>query len=146
MKRGMSGFTLTEIMIATVILAVIAGLSMPAYFRTVEQSRINEARTTLGIIHMGEKIYKLDNGTFWTGSASVADINDDLNVDISPQYYTTFTFTSFGPGPAFVNGYRCTVNRNGTQGGDPTWFYRFSWDNSTATLTKERCTPGCVTE
>ena len=61
------GFTLVEIMITTVILAVVAALAIPAYTATVEQSRINEALTTINIIHMGEKIYKLNNSTFWNG-------------------------------------------------------------------------------
>lgn len=136
-----------EIMIVLVILSVLAGLAVPSYFRTIEQARINEAATTLSIIHMGEKIYRINNSSFLNVSPPTpGNINTLLNVDISPQYYTNFTFSSFGPGPAFTNGYECTVTRNSTQGGDPRWSYRYRWNNSTATLTKTRCTPACVDE
>ena len=47
---GVKGFTLTEILVTTVILAVMAGMAMPVYTSTIEQSRSNEAKTNLSVI------------------------------------------------------------------------------------------------
>lgn len=43
MLRGQGGFTLLEILIVLVIIAVIAGLAVPAYTGQVEKSRSQEA-------------------------------------------------------------------------------------------------------
>jgi prepilin-type N-terminal cleavage/methylation domain-containing protein len=129
------GFTLTEVMIVLTILAVLAGLAVPGYFRTVEQSRANEALTTLNIIHMGQKIYRLNNATFWNGgaNATTANIMNNLNVDISPIYYTDIDFSGVG-----ANGYTCTITRNNVQGGAGTRFYQYVWNDTTKALTQNQ--------
>ena len=126
------GFTLVEIMITTVILAVVAALAIPAYTATVEQSRINEALTTINIIHMGEKIYKLNNSTFWNGgaNATIANIDNNLNVDISPTFYDDIDYSAVS-----ATGYTVKVSRNATSGGNTAWFYQYVWDDTAKTLT-----------
>ena len=89
---GVKGFTLAEILITTVILGVIAGLAVPIYSSTIELSRSNEAKTSLYVILMGQKIYKLNSaGQVYNnlGSTNVASINSGLNVELLPQYYNT---------------------------------------------------------
>ena len=125
------GFTLVEIMITTIILAVVAGLAIPSYTATVEQSRINEALTTISIIHMGQKIYKLNNSTFWSGgaNATIANIDNNLNVDISPTFYDDIDFSAVS-----ATGYTVRVTRNATSGGNTGWFYQYVWDDTAKTL------------
>ena len=126
------GFTLSEIMIAITIMAVLAGLAIPGYFRTVEQSRANEAITNLNIIHMGEKIYRINNAAFWNGggSATSGTINPALNVDISTRYYTSYVFSGVG-----ANGYTVRVTRNNVEGGASSRWYQNTYDNATQALT-----------
>ena len=132
MKERPSGFTMTEVMIALAIIAVLAGLAIPGYFRTIETSRGNEALTTLNIIHMGEKIYRLNNGTFWAGglNATTASIDSNLNVDISPQFYDDIDFSA-----VTANGYTCRVTRNSSSGGSTSWWQEYVWDDVSKTLT-----------
>lgn len=132
MSNSKQGFTLTEVMITLVIMSVLAGLAIPGYFRTVEQSRANEAKTTLNIIHMGEKIYKLNNGTFWNGgpTAATADIMNNLNVDISPVYYTDIAFSGVS-----ATGYTCRVTRNTVEGGAGSKWYQYRWNDTTKAFT-----------
>lgn len=90
--KDKAGFTLTEVLIAIVVVAVLAGLALPNYFRTVELARSNEATTNLRIIHAAQKIYHLNNNTYWpAGSSSsvLATINTNLNTDLSTQFYNT---------------------------------------------------------
>ena len=131
--RRIKGFTLTEIMITVVILAVIAGLAVPGYFNTVEQARMNEAETTLNIIHMGEKIYRLNQSTFWDGgaNASVAAIDAALNVDISTTYYSVIDFSGVN-----ANGYTVRATRNATAGGNTAWFIQYAWNDVTKVRTR----------
>ncbi len=87
-----TGFTLIEVLMTIIILGVIVGLAVPNYFHTVEQARSNEARVNLQIILMGQKIYLLNNNTFWPAgltNTTLSDINTNLNTDIAtPQYYS----------------------------------------------------------
>ena len=132
MHKKNHGFTLTEVMITLAILSVMAGLAMPSYARTIEQSRINEAITTINIIHMGQKIYKINNGTFWSGgtNATVANIDNNLSVDISPTYYDDIDFSGVS-----ATGYTVRLTRNASNGGNTAWYRQYAWDDTSKTLT-----------
>ncbi len=107
------GFTLMEIMVALAIISVMAGLAIPGYFKTVEVGRSNEARTNLSVIHMGQKVYFLNNGnTYWNpGGTTVAAANTALNVDMTSQNYALTNVT----GNAL--GYTAAFTRNNNNGG-----------------------------
>jgi prepilin-type N-terminal cleavage/methylation domain-containing protein len=91
-RRGM---TLMEVMIAVIVMAVVAALAIPSYRQTVEKARSSEATTNLNIILMGEKLYKIDNGTFAAAMACTSTgvpttctaINTALNTDITAEFY-----------------------------------------------------------
>jgi type II secretory pathway pseudopilin PulG len=128
-RRSVLGFTLTEILIAGVIMAVLAGLAVPAYFRTMEQSRSNEALSNLAVIHMGQKIYRINNGTFWNGGngLAVGVINTALNIDISAVYYTTIDITAVAG-----TSYTAKLTRNNVSGGAGTKWYQYFFTNGSA--------------
>ncbi len=123
-----NAFTLTEIMVVLVIIAIIAGLAVPGYFRTVEQSRSNEALSNLNIIHMGEKIYRLNSSpqTFWGPGTDVATINAALNTDMQANYYTTVSVT------ATPTTYTAKFTRNATSGGAGTKWFQYSFTDGDA--------------
>lgn len=90
-KNAHSGYTLTEILIAIVLLGILAGLAVPTYFTTIEQSRSNEAKSNLYTIWMAEKIYKLNNNVYYpfdTSTSTLTSINSALNIEVATQYYT----------------------------------------------------------
>ena len=87
----MKGFTLLEILIVIVILGVVAGLAVPVFTSSIEQSRSNEAQNNLNAIYMGEKIYAVNHSsTYWLppGGTTIPAINATLNLDLTAQYYT----------------------------------------------------------
>jgi len=47
MRRNARGFTLLEVMIAMVIVAILAAVAYPSYIRHVQDARRNEAKTAL---------------------------------------------------------------------------------------------------
>ena len=132
MRRKSSGFTLIEILTTIVILSIVAGLAVPTFTNAIEQSRRGEACTTLNVIHMGQKIYQLNNGTFWNpgNNPAVATVNTNLNVDISMQYYTITRIQ----GNATT--YAATVQRVG----NAAVTCIFSYDTGTGVLTKAPAT------
>lgn len=110
MKNNNVGVTLAEILIVLTIVAVLAGLAVPVYFHTVEQSRSSEAVANLNVINLGEKIYKLNNiGVYWprpdgTTSTSLPGINKGLNIDLATQFYSLSVTSEVG-------GYSATATR-----------------------------------
>jgi type II secretory pathway pseudopilin PulG len=100
-------------MIVLTILGVVAGLAVPNYFRTLEVSRSNEARANLNIIHMGQKIYLLNNNRYWPSGGgtdtSVANMNTNLNIDIASDFYTLSVTSGAGTGAAAT--YSATASR-----------------------------------
>ncbi len=115
-------------MIVVVIIGVLAGLAVPNYFRAVEQGRANEARTNLNIIHMGEKILRLNTAQFWgPGATTIAAANAALSVDMSARYYDTINITR----NAGVD-YQATLTRNGVEGGASSKWFRYNYTNGNA--------------
>ncbi len=107
------GFTLAEVLIVTVILGILAGLAIPSYTNSVEQSRANEAQANLNIIYTAEKIYKVNNGTFWEGGTNppIANINATLNIDLAPpKFYPIASIEVTGSGA--TEGFTATATRN----------------------------------
>ena len=58
---GKKGFTLTEILVVVIIIAVLAALAIPRYIKSVETGRAKEARVNLNLILTAQKLYSLDH-------------------------------------------------------------------------------------
>lgn len=63
---GREGVTLLEILIVVIIVAILAGVAMPNYARTVEKAKVQEAEGILTTIYQAQRIYRLDYDTFTT--------------------------------------------------------------------------------
>ena len=72
------GFTLLELVVVIVILAILAGLAVPRYMRTVNRSRANEALQILGYLRESSERYYARYGSY----AGIA--NDFSNLDFNP--------------------------------------------------------------
>jgi len=82
----MVGFTLMEVMVTLIIVAIVTAIAMPMYNKTVDEMHKKEAKTVLGTIRSAELIYKIDhnnytNATFGSNTAG-NDSRSTLNVDI----------------------------------------------------------------
>ncbi len=123
-KSVLSGFTLTEVMITVSIIAVLAGLAIPGFFRTVERSRANEAISNLNIIYMGQKIYRINNGSYWNGGNNLTAnaVNTALSIDISTINYNITSVTAIA-GTSFT----ARLTRNNVSGGAGTKWYQYNY-------------------
>ena len=98
MKKG---FTLIEMMVVVVIIAILAGLALPLYTKSVERSRISEAVKILGVIRDAEINYALEYGNYSNGG----DLGV-LDITINPvgKYFNFNTLgNSQGIGPFSSN-------------------------------------------
>lgn len=61
MQRTTKGFTLIEVMIVVAIVAILAGVAVPAYTNYITRSKISEAVATLSEMRVKMEQYFLDN-------------------------------------------------------------------------------------
>jgi prepilin-type N-terminal cleavage/methylation domain-containing protein len=88
-ERNEAGFTLIELMVVVAIVAILASVSIPAYFNHLSRSRQSDAISELMQIRAAQEMYFAENGEF-------ADKIGLL------QYYTS---AGTAPGAYYSNSY-----------------------------------------
>jgi len=103
-KKGMAGFTIIELMIALVIIAILVALAYPSYVNYVRKSNRGEAQQLLMNWAINQEIWRSNH----TGYASSTDIavptNDRYNFSVvlgnpladPPEYPYTLIATAQG--------------------------------------------------
>ncbi len=66
-RKSSRGYTLIELVVVITIIAIIAGIGIPQYQRTVETARALDATTTIKLVASANKSYQLDHGVFTAG-------------------------------------------------------------------------------
>ena len=76
MKRT-QGFTVTELMIAIVIIGVLAALAIPGFSAYIHKSRVTEATTFLGEIKQRQEAYRAEFGQYCavSGTTTIGGYN-----------------------------------------------------------------------
>lgn len=67
-KHAQSGFTLIEIMVVIVILAILAGLVVPKVVGQSDKARVKTTETALATVSNALDMYKVDNSRYPTTS------------------------------------------------------------------------------
>ena len=97
------GFTLVEISIVIIILAIITSLVFPSYKKLVGKAKQTEAKTTLQAIYTAQKLYFAENNKYAT---SLTDLDIEIPSDarkfviLNPHHYAAknkLSFTFFAP-------------------------------------------------
>lgn len=65
-RRGISGFTLLEMLVVLVIIGLIVGLVGPRLFTRVDHSRVQTAETQIRMLRNALETFRLDIGRFPT--------------------------------------------------------------------------------
>ncbi|MFA5090471.1 MAG: hypothetical protein WC510_05540 [Candidatus Omnitrophota bacterium] len=84
--QGRESFTVLEIIITVVIVAIISAVALPVYTGIKERSLAKEAKMNLRLIATAQKVYRMDWGAYFvfTGNeTSAASINRDLKTSIT---------------------------------------------------------------
>jgi prepilin-type N-terminal cleavage/methylation domain-containing protein len=82
------GFTLMEIVIASIILGVITAMALPSYRRLAEQERCYNSQMNLITIHQASQIFRIKNKSIAPTGTDLAAINDNFNINISDPNFT----------------------------------------------------------
>jgi type IV pilus assembly protein PilE len=121
--RRQSGFTLIEIMIVVMIVAILAAIAIPQYHKYVVRShRVDARRALLDLAGREEKIFYSTN----TYTSTLADMGSDA-ATLAGQYYglsignadaKTFTITASAVDPQKTEDPGCatlSITREGAQ-------------------------------
>ncbi|MBI2291460.1 MAG: prepilin-type N-terminal cleavage/methylation domain-containing protein [Betaproteobacteria bacterium] len=120
--RRMSGFTLTELMIVVVVVAILSAIALPSYRDYVTRGKITEATSNLADMRVKLEQFFQDNRTYI--GACVAGTTAPLPT--GTKYFTftcpaatltatTFTVTATGVAAQGMSGFLYTVDQANTQ-------------------------------
>ena len=63
-RRHQRGFTLTEVIITVLIVAIMASIAIPQYGKTVRRSHWRSTRDLLQVVYSGQQVYWTANNTY----------------------------------------------------------------------------------
>ena len=117
------GFTLVEVLIVVIIIGILAAIGIPQFAASIEKAKGGEARSGLGNIQTGEKVYYAENEKYTTDPTL-------LDISLAPKYWTfsiatgpsTYLATATRIGGGTTSGQTITMTNAGVMAGD--WVYR----------------------
>ena len=117
------GFTLVEVLIVVIIIGILAAIGIPQFAASIEKAKGGEARSGLGNIQTGEKVYWAENERYTTDTTL-------LDISLAPKYWTfsiataasTYLATATRTGGGTTSGQTITMTNAGVMAGD--WVYR----------------------
>lgn len=80
------GFTLIELMVAVLVVAILAAIAYPAYQDQVRKGHRASAQAFLTDVANREEQYLLDARNYAVGSAALTALNITVPADVSPYY------------------------------------------------------------
>lgn len=93
------GFTLLELLVTIVIVAILSGIALPSLLNQTFKARQATARTHLGSVNRAQQVYRLEQTTF---ANAMAQLSIDLPLNTDEYTY------SFGTVNATLAEFRAT--------------------------------------
>ena len=114
------GFTITELIIALVIVGILSLISIPAYRGYVKKGMASEAKALLGEIDAAQQIYYSRNGKYYSGTVGQA-YGSSFGVDARKnKYFTLYSITTYGENYTATTSYKGkNVTIRGSLTGEP---------------------------
>jgi type IV pilus assembly protein PilE len=101
------GFTIIELIITIIIVAILAFVGVPVYRNYVKEGYITEGKSLLGEINAAQQIYYSRHGQFYVGTAGTS-LSSAFGVDARRnKYFTSYTQTIDG------DSYTTTISGSG---------------------------------
>jgi type IV pilus assembly protein PilE len=124
------GFTLVELMITVVIVAILAGIAVPSYTDYVKRGKITEATATLSDLRLRAEKFFSDNRTYVGFPDTITGtkyFTYDCNTPAKSA--TTYKCTATGKSSESMAGFVYTIDQSNTRAS--TFTGLSGWNNST---------------
>lgn len=92
LNRQRKGFTLIEILVVVVIIAILAAISVPMYVDYVQGARASDAQSQIGAIYNASKMYYQEKGE-WASDTNDLEMGGFLQMDEATNRQWEFTIT-----------------------------------------------------
>ncbi len=136
------GFTLIEIMVVMVILALLAALVGPRIIGQSDKAKIDDTKVQIRNLESALKFYKLDNGVYPTTEQGLQALIEKPTVGVIPKNYREggYLESKSVPKDPWKNGYiyispgehgdydLCSYAADGAKGGEGNNADICSWD------------------
>lgn len=113
MKAADRGFTLMELIIGLVIVAILAGIAIPSFSKAIEKTKVKDAQSTLAAIYSAEKIYRLDQSDPVTNRPTYGTLDDLIRLNYISNPNAGNTTWNFTTSEVAANTFTATATRTG---------------------------------
>ena len=92
-KHNKSGFTLVELMVVAIIVAILAAVAIPLMSGNKKRAMATEAEAGIGSIATVLRVYRAENGGYPTAAAAQASTLTGIgSADLDGQFYDTVDY------------------------------------------------------
>lgn len=106
MKRMQSAFTLIEVMVVVVIMAILAAIVVPKIMSRPDQAKVVKVKEDIQAIDNAMDLYKLDNGQYPTTAQGLKALVSKPTLSPIPQNYAPGGYLKHMPVDPWGNSYR----------------------------------------
>jgi type IV pilus assembly protein PilE len=134
-----NGFTLIELIVVMVIIAILAAVAIPNYTEYVQRGRRQEAKAVLLQVVQWQERLRTQTNSYATATAQLPPAFQTVNINGAAAYNITI---DTAPAPT-ANAYALTATRAGVMANDPCGDFRLNNLNvrtlANNTRTVEQC-------
>ncbi|MCF7849619.1 MAG: type II secretion system GspH family protein [Kiritimatiellales bacterium] len=116
MKRNKkAGFTLVELMVVAIIVAILAAVAIPLMSGNKERAVATEGQAGCSTIQTAQRVYKAEHGTYHPSATSPSDLPGFNAGDLDGTYFNDASYV-ITPGAASYSVAAATIATNGVTG------------------------------
>ena len=97
-----AGFTLTELLVAVVIVGILATIALPTYQEHLRKGRRSAAQSFMIEVATREQQYLIDARSYAWGTGALAQLNLEVPADVSRFYTVTIEPAAPTPPPSYT--------------------------------------------